>query len=292
MKKVKTTINIDEGLWKKFSHLIIEERGYRKKNEVIENLIQQYVDQQDKCSEKRIKNAIILAAGIGSRLKPLTSNIPKCLLTINRITILEHQVNNLEKCGIEDITIIIGYKAIKVKEFCQKQGWFFNIIEDRQFQDHNNLFSLWVAQKKVPGGFICLNGDVVFDENIVKNLLNCKDNVCLAVDHKECTEEDMKVKVAGDFVKKINKKLFHNEVYGEFTGISFFSEKGAQKLKEMLAQMSDTMLKNAYVATAIQKLIDSDVPVYSHDIGDRFWADIDFVEDLNQVRDYFTTREG
>ena len=87
MSKIKTTINIDENLWRKFSHLVIEERGFRKKNEIIEDLIKQYTEKRTSNKETKIKKAVILAAGISSRLRPLTDDIPQCLLKINSETI-------------------------------------------------------------------------------------------------------------------------------------------------------------------------------------------------------------
>ncbi|MFP4051678.1 MAG: sugar phosphate nucleotidyltransferase [Thermoplasmata archaeon] len=289
MEKVKTTINIDEELWKKFSHLVIEEKGYRKKNEVIENLIREYTEKKTKTDKEEINKAIILAAGMGTRLRPLTEDVCQCLLKINSETILEHQIKNLQECGIEDITIVTGYKSDKIREFCEENSWDVNFIHNNHYSKSNNLHTLWLARDHFDEGFVCLNSDVVFDSEILRSLLKAEGEVCLAVDKKECKEEDMKVKVE-DGVTKISKRLKPEEVYGEFIGISKFSERGAKKLNRVLSEMPADLRKKGYVALGIQRLIDEGYKVFKVEIQRKFWKDIDFVEDFNEVRAQLSSR--
>jgi len=287
MNKLKTTINIDSELWKKFSHLVIEKRGYRKKNEIIEQFIREYVEKIEKKTNAVINKAVILAAGVGSRLRPLTDDVPPCLLKINSITILEHQIKNLEKCGIEQVTVVTGHKAEKIKEFIQEtfkdRNLTFNFIHNEYYSTTSNLFSLWLARGTFEGGFICLNSDTVFDVEILKSLLESEGDICLAVDKKECTEEDMKVKVKNGIIK-IDKRIPKEEVYGEFIGIANFSERGEKKLIHALSNMPTDMRRKGYVSIGIQGLIDRGHKVCEVEIQRRFWKEIDFIEDLNEVR--------
>lgn len=290
MEKVKTTINIDSELWKKFSHLVIDERGCRKKNEIIENLIKEYVEKKGIKKNRDIKKAVILAAGIGSRLRPLTNDVPKCLLKINSINILEQQIKNLTECGIQEITVVTGYKSGMVKRFCRENSWNINLIENKYYSDTSNLFSLWLAKETFEHGFICLNSDVVFDIEILRSLLKSEEDICLAVDKKECTEEDMKVNVRNGVITNIGKRIHKEQVYGEFIGISKFSEKGSEYLILVLTDMSTDSMKKGYVALGIQKLIERGHKVQGLEIQRRFWADIDFIEDLKEVRAYLMAR--
>ena len=290
MKKVKTTININSELWKKFSHFVIDEKGYRKKNEIIENLIKDYVKKREKKEESGITKAVILAAGIGSRLRPLTNDVPKCLLKINSITILEHQIKNLEECGIQEITLVTGYKAYKIERFCKKNFWNLNLIYNKYYSTTSNLFSLWSAKETFKGGFVCFNSDVVFDVEILKSLLNFEGDICVAVDKKVCTEEDMKVMVKNGIVKNISKRISKEETYGEFIGISKFSARYSETLIDILSNLPINLRNKGYVALLIQRLIDGGHKVHEVEIQRRFWADIDFVEDLNDVRAYMITK--
>ncbi|RLF47983.1 MAG: phosphocholine cytidylyltransferase family protein [Thermoplasmata archaeon] len=286
MSKIKTTINIDEDLWKKFSHIVIEEKGYRKKNVVIEELIRQYIEKKNAKKEKKIRSAVILAAGIGSRLRPLTNNVPKCLLKINTETILEHQIENLKKCGIDNITIVAGYKADKIEKFCKDRSWDVNLIINRQYSTTNNLFSLWLAKEYLKQGFVCLNSDIVFDAEILEILLKSEGNICLVIDKKECTEEDMKVKVENGLIRTISKRMSREDVYGEFIGLSKFSAEGAEIFFNVLSSMPVELREKGFVAQGIQKLIDEGHKVFMVEVQGKFWADIDFVEDLNEVCAY------
>jgi choline kinase len=287
MGKVKTTINIDEELWKRFSLLVIEEMGSRKKNEVVERLIREYIEKREKKEVITVNKAVILSAGLGTRLRPLTEKTPKCLLKIDHQTILEHQMENLTECGINEVTIVIGYEANKVKELCKKNAWNLNFIHNRDYLNSNNLFSLWLARETFDQGFISINSDVVFNVNILKNLLRFKADICIAVDKKVCIEEDMKVKMEDGKVIEINKSMKTEETYGEFIGIAKFSSKGIKQLVSVLGDMPTDTRKNANLGFGIQKLIENGYEVLGVDAQRRFSADIDFVEDLMDARAHF-----
>lgn len=161
--------------------------------------------------------AIILAAGKGNRLYPLTKEIPKALLKLNGETILEHQIQNLRGCGINEIVAVTGFQANKIKE---SGGPNILYIHNPSYESTNNLVSLWFARNEMDGDFIFLDGDVVFDRQILEELLQMHQDICLVVDRKACIEEDMKVKVKDELIIEINKSMDSSEVYGEFIGIA------------------------------------------------------------------------
>src|SRR3989344_7035474 len=114
--------------------------------------------------------AIILAAGIGSRLKPLTENIPKVMIPINGIPILGHQIINLIEEGIKEIYICVGYKKEVIIDYCKKEFKNINIkfIENKDFLSTNNMYSLYLAKNYFNGeNFILINGDMIFDKKIL-----------------------------------------------------------------------------------------------------------------------------
>jgi len=293
MKKVKTTINIDKDLWKKFSHLVIDDKGYRKKNEAIEKLIGEYVKDRYEKKDIVIKKAIILAAGISSRLRPLTNELPTCLLKINSVTLLEHQIKNFEECGVKEVIIVTGYKAEKIKKFCKEnlKGYNlkFNFAHNKYYSTTNILFSLWLAKEYMNEGFVYVNSDIFFDNNILRRLLKCEGDICAGVEKKECTEEDMKAKVKNGIIK-IGKNIPMDETYGEFLGIVKFSNVGVEKLLHVLDKIPIDEKKRGYATFAIQKLIDEDNKVHEIETQGLFWKDIDFVEDLNEVRSYLLNK--
>jgi len=285
--KVKTTINVDEELWKKFSLLVIKERGYRKKNEIVEQLIREFTEEREEEGRITVDKAVVLAAGLGTRLRPLTNDTTKSLLRVGSKTILKHQIENLRESGVQEITMVIGHKAEKIKDFCKENSWDINFIYNSYYSTSNNLFSLWLARETFDEGFVCLNSDVVFDVEILKSLLKFEADIAIAVDKKVCVEEDMKVKVKDGTIVQINKSMRPEEAYGEFIGIAKFSGKGVAQLIRVLEDMPTDMRRNANLGFGIQKLIDSDSRVWGVDVQRRFCADVDFVEDLMDVRSHF-----
>lgn len=117
--------------------------------------------------------AIILAAGLGNRLLPLTEDVPKCLVQVNEVSILERELDALHRNFITEVILIVGYRKEKIlgKIGCSYKGIKINYIENNKFNETNNVFSLWLAREHMKEGCILIEGDVVFDECILADLL-------------------------------------------------------------------------------------------------------------------------
>lgn len=225
--------------------------------------------------------AIIVAAGKGNRLYPLTKDIPKPLLKINNETILEHQIQNLRSCGISEIVIVTGYHANRVEEL---GGPDIRYIYNPFYEITNSLASLWFAKNEMDGDFVYLHADVVFDRRILEELLKRQGDICLVIEQKRCIEEDMKVRIAKGLMAEIGKGINLSEAYGEFIGIAKFSKAGAKLLAEALEKIvrqGDLML---WFESAIQWLIDNGYQVHTLNTDGKPWVEIDFLDDLEQAR--------
>ena len=141
--------------------------------------------------------AIILSAGQGTRLLPMTATMPKCLLEIQAKTILEWQIDELHKCGVDQITVVTGYGADKVDELLQRR------YGPQRVQTHfspdyattDNLVSCWKVRDKMTDAFILLNGDTLFEAAVVKSLLKSPASpITVTVNHKDIYDaDDMKL---------------------------------------------------------------------------------------------------
>jgi len=242
---------------------------------------------------------IIIAAGMGIRLSPLTDNKPKCLLTIGGKTILQRQIETLRECGVNDIVIIRGYK----KEMINYPGvrYYYN----DNYENNNILASLFYAEKEMEGGFIASYSDILYGKEIVKKLLASKADISIIVDtkwrqaYKARTEhpvsEAEKVLVKGNRVVKIGKApIGADEAYGEFIGLAKFSAKGAeilktnyQRVKEEFSgkpfQHEGRMFEKAYLTDMLQELIDRGFTVRNVDV-EGGWREIDTVQDYRRVK--------
>ncbi|MDD4957621.1 MAG: NTP transferase domain-containing protein, partial [Candidatus Omnitrophica bacterium] len=135
--------------------------------------------------------AVIVAAGLSSRMYPFTEKMPKPLLKIGGKSIIESSIDKLRAHGVNDIAVVVGY--LKERFFGTLSGRVV-FFENPRFAETNNMVSLACAREYVRGeDFLYLHGDLVYDEGILSKCMAGKGDIVLAVDRKECDEEDMKV---------------------------------------------------------------------------------------------------
>jgi len=142
--------------------------------------------------------AIILAAGNGSRLRPLTDGRPKCLLEVGGRPIIDHQMEALRRCGVTDVVIVVGYCADRIR---QHLGPTARYIENPRFDSTNSLYSLWLARDELRSGAIVLNSDVLALPLLFARLRDAAAPDAILVERGSgFVAEDMKVALNGDRV--------------------------------------------------------------------------------------------
>lgn len=107
-------------------------------------------------------NAIILAAGMGTRLRPLTNDIPKCLVKVSGVPMVERQIQYLHEAGITDITLVSGYKAEKLNYLKDKYG--VDIVFNERYDTCNNIYSLYKVLDRFGDTWV-IEGDVFMNKN-------------------------------------------------------------------------------------------------------------------------------
>jgi choline kinase len=236
--------------------------------------------------------AVILAAGIASRLRPLTDNTPKCLLKAGDRNILEMAVENLLSTGNIEIIIITGYLDNMIREFVSARFPKLGIkyIHNELYSTTNNIYSLWLAKDSVLGDdMLMMDSDIVFDKDIVSKLTNSGFNNCLALKRHELHDEEIKVKTdSSGRVLDISKEVKPSEAAGESIGIEFFRKETLPELFSILDRKVMIENKvNVFYETAFCELSD----LYAVDTTEYFCMEIDTAEDLIEagvlVTDHF-----
>lgn len=227
--------------------------------------------------------ALILAAGRGTRLKHLTDKSPKCLLSINGKTILDHQLEALQQAGIKEVTIVIGHGGHQIKN---RYGRWKTIcfVENPKYYLPGNLSSLWFARYELDGSFMMIYADVLFSVKMLIYLLSLKGDFCLLVDKKPCGAEDMKVAVQESSVVEIGKEIHPERTFGEFIGVSKYSAEGARVLQDTLNNIQDEDLLGADFSILLEHLIATGHRITYGLTAGRPWIEIDFQEDLETAR--------
>jgi L-glutamine-phosphate cytidylyltransferase len=231
---------------------------------------------------------IILAAGKGERLLPLTRNTPKSLLELgNGMTVLENQLDVIGSSGIKHVVIVTGYKSeqieAKVKDF---SNFHISIVYNPFFDVSNNLVSAWMARGEMKEDFIIVNGDVIYNSNITNALLKNNNDICVVISKKNSyDQEDMKVITDETFIHRMGKDIPVEESNGESIGMIKFQRKG----KAIIAEVLDSAVKNkayltAFFPAALQLIIDKGFPVHYMVSSSEDSAEIDFHPDLNEVK--------
>lgn len=165
--------------------------------------------------------AIVLCAGRGGRLRPLTEDIPKCLLNIGGKTILECCLENLRASGIQDIILVTGYmKELVEKHVNEKRYQGISFVYNERYAGTNTAYSLNLALKEMDADFIIINGDVLFDKTILEDLIQHPTKNCIAVDADILLDqEEIKVIAQNGHVEKISKELDPRRSLGEAIGL-------------------------------------------------------------------------
>lgn len=173
--------------------------------------------------------ALILAAGLGTRLAPITNDRPKSLVPVNGKPILIKQIENLYKNGITDITIISGYKAEILEDTIHTLYPNINIVCSVDYATTNNMYSAWLGKKAMNGeGFLMMNADVFYDASVIKALLACEAENAIVTDIGTYMEESMKVVEDNGRLIKISKAITPDEALGASIDVYKFSAKGAE----------------------------------------------------------------
>lgn len=232
--------------------------------------------------------AIILAAGLAKRLRPLTDTTPKCLLKVGGKSILEMTVNNVLKNGINEFIMVTGYRENMIKDFIASNFPNLNIryLTNADYENNNNSYSLWMTKNYITKPSILLDSDILFDHRIISKLLELPylDSLAVNTNHK-LGEEEIKVIIdKTNKIEHIGKHLKPSECFGESIGIERFSLEFFKKLGDVLERkiVRENNVNEFYEAS-FQELYDRGNAMYAVDVSEYTSMEIDFPEDLERA---------
>ena len=262
------------------------------------NIEDNQLDQIENLLNKNNTKALIIAAGLGSRLKKHTEDLPKCMLDFGGKTLLQRQLDAYKKNSIKNISVIRGYK----KEKINYKG--LKYYENTDFRNNNILNSIFYAEDFISGNIVISYSDILFDSVVVKRALQSNHDISVVVDidwrgyyvgrkDHPLSEAENVIFNSNNEVEKIGKiNTGNEEVHGEFIGMIKLSNRGCEIFKEHFNRLKKlywnkpfqraAIFQKAYLTDFIQELVDIGVKVHCV-IIESGWKEIDTVEDYKKA---------
>ena len=244
-------------------------------------------------------NAIVLAAGEGKRLRPLTNNKPKCFVELFGKTLLEWQLSVFKKCGIKEICIVTGHYS----EMIEHLG--LDYVVNRDFKTTNMMESLFCARDRFSESTIVSYSDIIFNNAILESLINAKEDFSVIIDKnwRECWEmrfddpvndaESLRTDDEG-YITSIGKKVTTiSEIEGQYIGLMKFQNNAINKISKFYDKCKNESeikkknplnpkisFRNSYMTDFLQGLIDDGEKIKSINVKNG-WLELDSISDYN-----------
>jgi choline kinase len=236
---------------------------------------------------------MVLAAGAGRRLGPLTEDLPKTLLQIDgERSILDLAIANLKEAGIDQVAVVTGFAAARVEERRAELEGRYGVKLELVFNDKaeiwNNAYSLWCARELFTEGVLLVNGDTVHPASVEQRLIEARGkDIVIAIDDDlaRLNEESMKVQLSEEgFMRRITKQLPMDVAGGEYIGLTLIEPAAAGPLAEALRATweRDPQL---YYEDGFQEFVDRGGTVATAPIGAVDWVEVDDDDDLGRARE-------
>ena len=242
-------------------------------------------------------HAIILAAGRGSRLLPLTADLPKCLLPIGNTTVLGMQLDTLYAHGVKTATVVTGFNSsmVKAEIDARQSGPRVKTLFNPFFQVADNLASCWMARKSMRENFLLINGDTLFSPELLQTILAAPaKDIAVTIDQKGHYDgDDMKVTLDGSQLTAIGKTLPLTVTDGESIGMLRFMDAGPKIFRDELKRLMKTPDgTKSWFLSAIHGLAQSGQHIDTINIKGSDWSELDTPEDYEVCRSLFGDSEA
>jgi L-glutamine-phosphate cytidylyltransferase len=229
---------------------------------------------------KKIR-VLILAAGKGTRLLPITAEKPKCLIEVGGKAILDRQLKVLKSLGIFEIAIMTGYKSEKITDHLK--GEKITFIHSDEYEETNNAYSLWLARDWLTGHDgenIVINSDLIFYDDLIETLLKSESEISIVVDRNvEEGSDQVKARMEGDQILETRKDLPYEISSAELIGPVKFNQSGTIKFLDFIGGNIESGHRNNWFFYELGKYGLNDEFNGIHNPG-CVWAEVDNQEDL------------
>ncbi len=251
--------------------------------------------------------AIILAAGEGTRLRPLTGEKPKCLVSLFGKTILEWQINVMKQCGIDEIVIITGYKSEKLQNFPAK------IYYNKKYDSTNMVESLFLASEEFNSPLIVSYGDIIYEKKVLKSLIDSPYDISIVVDKKwerywkkrfeDPLSDAESLILKNNQVLEVGKSVNSlDQICGQYIGLMKFQNSAIETIKNHYLQKKSEAknginplnnllpFEKSYLTDFLNSMIDENIQIHAIPINNG-WLELDTISDYELYNELYKNDE-
>ena len=249
--------------------------------------------------------AIILAAGEGKRLRPLTNNTPKCLVNLFGKSLLQWQIETFRSCQIDDISVVTGYRSELINLPRLK------IFQNKKFETTNMVESLFCASQELSEQTIVSYGDIIFEKKVLDKLIQSKADFSVIVDKnwKRYWEirfdnplndaESLKIDTDDNITSIGQKTQKIDEIEGQYIGLMKFQNTGLEKIKKFYEKIKSQSTNNSnpinplvsfqqsFMTDFLQGLINDGCKLKAVEI-ENGWLELDTINDYNKYTELYS----
>lgn len=232
--------------------------------------------------------ALIMAAGVGTRISRYIEGKPKCTVDIGDSSLIECTIKELKKRGITEIGMILGYKSNVIEELLKvyKIKYYYNYF----YEVTNSIASAWFARDFFDDDLILMNADVFLEPKLIDEVFKEKRSPILFADSSRKEEADYKFYYEDNQLIKYGKELSGEEISGEYVGIAKmnreFTGKYLIRLEELIRAGKHSMWWEDVLYSFVKERI-----IHIMDIKGMFWAEVDFIEDYERILKFLGVRD-
>jgi len=231
--------------------------------------------------------AIIMAAGIGSRLLEINDSKPKCLISTGQETLISRMVRLLRVRNVNDITVITGYKNHLIRQDLGEKVRYF---DNPFYQVTNSIASLWLARDILAEDVILMNADLFLEENILDVILSQTKYAVMLSDSTRIETADFRFGVDGDRILKTGNKLTNDETDCEYVGVVRIDASFIHKFKNRLESLLSRGDFNNWWEGVLYSFIEEGVDIFHTDIKGTFWTEVDNSDDYQRLTSWLSKK--
>ncbi len=235
---------------------------------------------------------LIMAAGVGSRISRDLQGQPKCCVDVGGKPLIKRTFELLNKKGITNIALVTGYQERYIHEALEGFSYirYFNPF----YRVANSVSSVWFAKDfLVPDDEIMImNGDVFMDEKVLDVVLSEKRSPVMLSDSSRIEDADYRFNWDDELLKRYGKELTNQETTGEYVGIGILNKNDLTIFKQGVVDAVSNEDYNCWWEDIIYRTVDDDKKVYVKNIEGIFWAEVDYIEDYERIKEFISKNRG